>query len=218
MAYTRPWSNLIPSPNRVGDEADDALRELRLDIEERMDDVLDSVGSWTSDPIVDTTTYYEFLHWSVFREVASNWIYGSMAGSAAGDWTSTLFTQGLRHNGSATVTVYAPIELPADATLVDVDLSAVTQLSTSFAATVYVVDASTSTVSRTSLANRTIAASTAQGNFSLSSGAGINHALDHTKDEFLFVEIVMTNSNVGAASFGFQGLRVTYTRHPFRYV
>jgi len=50
MAYTNtPWSNIIPAGGDPLNTADDQIRQLRLDIQERMDDV---VVDWTVDPVV----------------------------------------------------------------------------------------------------------------------------------------------------------------------
>lgn len=50
MPYTRtPWSNLIPAGSRRAGDVDDAIRELRVDIAERMAAL---VVDWTTDPVV----------------------------------------------------------------------------------------------------------------------------------------------------------------------
>ena len=49
MAHTNVWSNIIPAGSDALSTADDQLRQLRLDIQERMDEV---VEDWTADPVV----------------------------------------------------------------------------------------------------------------------------------------------------------------------
>lgn len=49
MPYTRPWSDSTPPGSRNANEIDDAIREFKVDVHERMDDI---VVDWTSDPIV----------------------------------------------------------------------------------------------------------------------------------------------------------------------
>lgn len=51
MPYTNPWSNIIPSGGAQASTIDDQIRQLRLDIQERMDTILDTGGKWTDDPI-----------------------------------------------------------------------------------------------------------------------------------------------------------------------
>ncbi len=49
MAYTNAWSNIVPAGSDALNTADDQIRRLRLDVQERMDDV---VADWTADPVV----------------------------------------------------------------------------------------------------------------------------------------------------------------------
>ena len=49
MAYTNSWSNIVPAGSDALSTADDQIRRLRLDVQERMDDV---VADWTADPVV----------------------------------------------------------------------------------------------------------------------------------------------------------------------
>ena len=49
MAHSNVWSNIIPAGSDALNTADDQLRQLRLDIQERMDEV---VSDWTADPVV----------------------------------------------------------------------------------------------------------------------------------------------------------------------
>ena len=49
MAHTNEWSNIVPAGSDALNTADDQIRRLRLDIQERMDEVVDD---WTADPVV----------------------------------------------------------------------------------------------------------------------------------------------------------------------
>src|SRR5690349_2221452 len=49
MAYTNVWSNVIPAGTEAAKNIDDQIRQLRLDIFERMNDL---VADWTADPVV----------------------------------------------------------------------------------------------------------------------------------------------------------------------
>lgn len=48
MAFTNPWSDIIPAGSDPANTADDELRQLRVDVHERMDTI---VGDWTADPL-----------------------------------------------------------------------------------------------------------------------------------------------------------------------
>ena len=49
MAHSNVWSNIIPAGGDAANTADDAIRQLRVDIHERMNEV---VTDWTADPVV----------------------------------------------------------------------------------------------------------------------------------------------------------------------
>lgn len=51
MPYTNPWVDNIPSGSAQASTIDDQLRQLRLDIHERMDTILDTGKKWGDDPI-----------------------------------------------------------------------------------------------------------------------------------------------------------------------
>lgn len=61
MAFSNPWSNIIPAGSDPANTADDEIRQLRLDIDERMDQI---VGAWSADPIVNLTTIRKTVHWA----------------------------------------------------------------------------------------------------------------------------------------------------------
>jgi len=49
MAYTRSWNDATPAGTRAANQIDDAIREFKVDVHERMDDIVDD---WTADPVV----------------------------------------------------------------------------------------------------------------------------------------------------------------------
>jgi hypothetical protein len=49
MPYTNPWSDSDPPGSQAANTADDEFRQLRLDLHERMNDL---VEDWTDDPVV----------------------------------------------------------------------------------------------------------------------------------------------------------------------
>lgn len=213
MPYTRKWNRRFPTKNIRVNQLDDEIRATRLDIEQRMQSVLAGLGNWTSDPVVPTTvTRYERLHWSEFKPIIMyfNTYTGTNPPSGADYW-DTLHNHGGRIVGSASRLFYAAIQLPKGAILNDVDISCVTAANTSFQITVYRIDRSVLPYARTSLATRIIAASTAQGNFSITSGGNINHTV--ATNDILWMEVFISNTNVGpgAAAYGFQGVTIKYS-------
>lgn len=230
MTYTRAWVTGSPAGIRPGSQFHTSQNELRTDLHERLQDVVAQFGgTWTNDPVVSATlTKYMYLHWSAFLPYTNE--YSALFGGnvygvgAAGQYAQTLVNNGIGFcdgSGAArTVTIYAPITIPDGATLVDVDVSCyVNGVNESVAGTVYVLDCvDPVNPARTQLATRTLGNPTTQGNYSVSSGAGINHALDRAKKEFLFLAVaVTTDSNGAPATQAFQGARITYTRHPLGY-
>lgn len=61
MAYTNvPWTNSVPLGSEAANLADDYLRRLRLDVQERMDDI---VEDWINDDPVAVLTRDKYIHW-----------------------------------------------------------------------------------------------------------------------------------------------------------
>ncbi len=61
MAFTNVWSNIIPAGSDPANTADDELRQLRLDINERMDQL---VEDWTADPLLTLTGIRRTVYWT----------------------------------------------------------------------------------------------------------------------------------------------------------
>lgn len=209
MTYSRPWQ-VVVSGNRPKNEMDDAQREIRDDVEDRMATLLSPNGSWTSDPVdAGTTAFRSHIHWSGFKRF--DLAFGTVTSF------DTLYNYGFRVVTGATVLAYGKFRLPRSCVLVDVEIACVTVTNTTIIATVYKVDASTSTPTRTQLATRTLTGANAQGIYSVSSGALINDTVG-SEDQFYFIEISLQNSSGGAANFGFQGVTLKYTRKVLNYV
>lgn len=64
MAYTNSWTTVAPAGSAAANTADDEIRKLRLDLEERMNDL---VNDWTVDPVVlksEGPSGVRWRHWS----------------------------------------------------------------------------------------------------------------------------------------------------------
>jgi hypothetical protein len=209
MTHTRSWQ-VVVSGNRPRNQMDDAQREIRVDVQERMQDLLQPTGDWTADPVdAGTTSFRLFMHWSAFKNFLR--LFGDKTGY------DTLYNQGIRGTTGTTLVFTGQLRLPKGSVLTDVDVSCVTVVNTSITTVVYKVDASTSTPTRTTLATRALSGVNAQGNYSVSSGAGINSTVASTEDLY-FVEVTMVNSTAGSANYGFHGITAKYTRGVLKYV
>lgn len=65
MSYTNSWSNTIPLGSSAANLIDDDIRQVRLDIYERINTILGSNGAMTADPVMpvgqDLTTVYKLV-------------------------------------------------------------------------------------------------------------------------------------------------------------
>ncbi len=52
MAYTNTWDETAPLGTAAANTIDDIIRQLKVDIRERMNSILDATGQWDDDPIV----------------------------------------------------------------------------------------------------------------------------------------------------------------------
>ncbi len=69
MAYDNAWSIIIPAGSDPLNTADNHIRQLRLDVGQRMDDIVDD---WTADPIISNTSIIKTYHWSIGVFLDSN--------------------------------------------------------------------------------------------------------------------------------------------------
>lgn len=97
MAFSNPWSNIIPAGSDPANTADDELRKLRLDVDERMDTL---VGDWSADPIVVLTGIRKTAHWRLgaFERVGATGFYeveGILGGFMTPDALATTVRWGI---------------------------------------------------------------------------------------------------------------------------
>lgn len=67
MAYTNAWSVTVPAGSELASTIDDHLRRLRLDIQERMNDI---VTDWTADPVVLSAIAMPVVQKSAYYAIA----------------------------------------------------------------------------------------------------------------------------------------------------
>ena len=67
MPFTNAWSDVIPAGSAAANTIDDQIRQLRLDIHERMDSL---ISDWTADPLIPLNTVAEAVR--VSRAAAMN--------------------------------------------------------------------------------------------------------------------------------------------------
>ena len=217
MTYTRTWNKLLPAGARPGAEFDDAQRELRVDLKERLTDIIASAGGdIANDPALSTETYFTDLHWSAFSFFNDGKYFGILT-------TTNIFTALSNYGISTQAGTYTSphvfttqLLLTPGSTLVDVELIGhINIASREITGTVYVMDTTVATSpTRTTLATRTLTDPTTQGAYSLSSGANINHAMDADGTMSVFVEV--TFNTALATDWGFNGVRIKTTKSPFR--
>lgn len=114
MSYTNVWSDTIPPGSTAAKLIDDFMRQVRLDIHERMNTL---VGDWTADPIKllpanggAVTGKNIFIHHSAFQNDSSNH-----------DWTRVDVS--LSSSVIGTVKFWAPVILPIGATITGVSFN-----------------------------------------------------------------------------------------------
>ena len=56
MAYTNTWSTTIPAGTLAANQIDTAIQQTRLDIAQRINTILGSLGSMSTDPVLNGTT------------------------------------------------------------------------------------------------------------------------------------------------------------------
>ncbi|MBA2704139.1 MAG: hypothetical protein H0U60_09835 [Blastocatellia bacterium] len=116
MPYTNPWSDIIPDGAANANTVDDAIRQLRLDVHERMNAV---VADWTTDPVVPIggsgsgtgvkvgkVLFLPFAQWSMLNNAYSD--------PAAGNERFLYVAAG--------VEAWCPVNLPPDVTIRQIDL------------------------------------------------------------------------------------------------
>lgn len=119
MAYTRVWVNNTPPGAQAANTADDEIRNLRVDVEERMSTI---VTGWStgapSDPIVakpeilGNATKNRFFHHSIFTPDS----YFEISSNLNSITRTSLYAQ---NNLAGTVTLTGTIDIPIGATITD---------------------------------------------------------------------------------------------------
>ncbi len=78
MAYTNfPWVNNIPAGSDPANTADDQFRQLRLDVQERQNDI---VEDWAGDDPVAVKTRNKHIHWTAGVPFGSGATWTSVTG------------------------------------------------------------------------------------------------------------------------------------------
>lgn len=93
MAYTRGWSDGTPAGSRAANQIDDAIREFKVDLHERMDSTF--AVDWTADPVVardeikGAATKTCIIHGTAFTmETSDNGSYNDTGESGLGTFGS----------------------------------------------------------------------------------------------------------------------------------
>ena len=92
MPFTNAWSDVIPAGSAAANTIDDQIRQLRLDIHERMDSLIDD---WTADPLVPLNAVAEAVR--VSRAAAMN-ITTSVSTFTAIEWDTEAYDTAAIHD------------------------------------------------------------------------------------------------------------------------
>lgn len=196
MAYTNPWTTAQPVDTDAVSGADDEIRKLRLDIQERMDDIMGVPGGWATDPITQTQTRKQHIHWSDFSSTQ-----GGSTLAVAGDFCI---------NSASAVTMYAPVLLPRGVTVTMMEIQGKsTGTTAALTCTLEKVDATTGTPTRTTLATITLPAGSPVANYQITGSVGI--VIDNTPANFIYYYLKVTWPADGTGLAGFIGVNLVYT-------
>lgn len=199
MTYTRGWSTIIPANADAASGAASDMRNIRVDIEERMDTLL-GAGEWAKDPIeVFLADQFLMYHWSDFAVLTSS---GGTWGASAG----TLY--GVTNGTLNTGVLYCPCLLPRGVTVTSIELLGQTGAGGSITATLESIDATTGTITQSTHATASMAASVTQSAV-VSPTVAITIDATLTNYKFYYLKISFT---AGSSNSWFQGVRVNYTR------
>ena len=119
MAYTQAWSNLIPLGSAAASTADDELRALRRDVQERMDTIL-GAGKWATDPVVT----YPIAGIKQYLSIFSGQLVSGGAGVSSAVFNAANFQ--LTSSGAGSAKFMIPFSLPVGYTLTQAKLFGVT--------------------------------------------------------------------------------------------
>lgn len=195
MAYTNVWNTTNPVGSDPASNADDDIRKLRLDIQERMDTVL-GTGNWTVDPVVSWTGANTlFLSWGAFSIITGGATWTNAAGSNYGLTTAT----------PGTYQLYAHVPVPRGVVITGISVVGRTSASATIVGTLESVDATTSVPVQATLATVTLPVGTDQ---TVIDSSVLAVTVNSTSTNYLFYYLHIA---MGAGTY-FHGVRITYTR------
>lgn len=106
MPYTREWIDNTPLGSTAADDIDNAFRNLRLDIAERMDDLTAVGGKWSANDPVSLTTTPNTIQSSRRYNYNSNVLAGMRATNEANIQTLLAFQLvGVMTNGASQIII-----------------------------------------------------------------------------------------------------------------
>jgi len=111
MGYSRAWSNVTPLGSAPANTIDDEIRNLRQDVQERMDTIL-GAGKWATDPVATLTALKKFVPYSSGKLDTQNLV--------AGIYTPDAMNFTIVATGNGNAKYFMPIELFPGYTLINV--------------------------------------------------------------------------------------------------
>lgn len=203
MTYTNTWSVATPANSDSASNSAADMRKIRVDVEERFETLIGS-GGMDTDPItVLSTSYKQYIHWSEFNPYSTSGATALTAASGS--------KYGLTSSNNVNLVFYAPVNLPRGVTITELILHGYVTATTTIAATLESIDATTSTVTQSTLATASIAVLPAsQGQYS--SGT-VSVTLDTTAANYIFYYIKLAVTSSGTTNnMGIQGIEIVYTK------
>jgi hypothetical protein len=198
MAYDNAWSKVIPAGSVAANLIDDHIRQVRLDLEQRLEDVVEDM---TADPIIVNSSVKKTIHWSKGNQYKltvladDNWL-----GFNIGDGFFTLSPGAV----SDTLQWIIPLDLPPGVTLTDV----VARVYRDSGATVSMaILEHTDTPTKNQIGSTQTSASTGWHDLSQT---GLTHVIDEA-DSYL-VQVLLTADGSNATSARLLHLTVEYDR------
>lgn len=188
MAYTNAWTDNVPLGSEAAKNIDDFMRRVRLDIHERMDNV---VADWTADPVVPLAagTFKIVIPASGFQGLqadTSSWFEGGATGAwVISDDYPIPVTSGSR-------SVAAPISglIPAGRTITQIEWLINRNTAPTFTASLISI---TFDLAQTIAVEHTI--STSVGGLQLLDSGAISITLDNAKYYSLNADIGIVGGN-----------------------
>lgn len=199
MAYTRVWVNNTPPGAQAANTADDELRNLRVDVEERMTTLVTGWNTATpSDPIVakpeilgNVNNKAQNLHHSSFEPS----LYFDISANSNSVIRTDLYVESV----SGPPTLYAPLIVPVGCTITTVSFAinrnGGSNITASFVYNDFSAAPGTTVIGSVS--------TTANGIQIINIGAGLPHVV--TGNRFYYLKVVMLSS-ISSRLYGAQVL------------